>query len=125
MFRPTCIHHQGEFKNLNKKSKKYNIIKLWRRDLVFTSMCNYTKNTQKYWKIYEDRRRIVQLMEDLNILKLLVPKVSVVTKAKWMAVTLFGQRHCRICDGKLLGVMCRDRKFIVEFVREWGSLCII
>ena len=51
--------------------------------------------------------------------------MSVVIKAKWMAVRLFEQRRCGICDGSLLGVMRKGGKFIVEFLRECGTLCEI
>ena len=47
--------------------------------------------------------------------------MSVVTKGKWKSVRLVEQCHCAICGGMLLGVMCEDRTFIVEFVREWGQ----
>jgi hypothetical protein len=63
----------------------------------------------------------VYIFESFIYFKSFVLKVSVVTKAKWMDVRLFVQRHCRVCDGTLFGVMCKDRKFILEFVMEWGQ----
>jgi len=47
-----CTHHQAGYRTLNKRTIKYNTIKLWGRDLVFTSMYNYKKRSLKTFYNY-------------------------------------------------------------------------